>query len=190
MLPRYCSLASFLLIGTLIQGEIPDPFSSLEIALQIIVPGPGEPLEGYWIPEKGIETLVISPFYWGEIHAGGQVRSFAGTDAKYPDFRSIYPFLGWGLSATLPYKITGYFGIRAGINQMIFDTISGWQRGESEVATTLCVVLSLPISSQWTARISAFRETTFTFKRIHLMQYSAGLGYTLHTPSWLMAFLQ
>ncbi|MEE9465743.1 MAG: hypothetical protein V3W14_09265 [Candidatus Neomarinimicrobiota bacterium] len=190
MRPRYYSLVSFLLIGTLIQGEIPDPFSSLEITLQIVIPGKGEPLKGYWIPEKGIETLVITPFYWGEIHAGGQVRSFTGTDSKYPDFTSIYPFLGWGLTAAFPYKFNGSLGVRIGINQMIFDTLSGYQRGESEVVATLSATVSLPISSRWTARVSVCRETTFTFKRIHLMQYTAGLGYTLHTPSWLMEFLE
>jgi len=177
-------------MGTLIQGEIPAPFSSIQIALQIVQSGQGEPLQGYWTPQLGFETLIITPFYWGEIHAGGQARSFSGTDTKYPDFKSIYPFLGWGLSAALPYKIKGYLGIRAGINRMMFDNLGGYQRSESEVAATICVALSFPLSPQWTARVSARRETTFTFKRIHLVQYTAGVGYSLQTPAWLRKFLE
>ena len=190
MRPQYFSLISLLLIGTLIRAEVPDPFSSLQITMQIVIPGKGEPLKGYWIPEKGIEMLVITPFYWGEIHAGGQAKSFTGIDAQYPDFSSISPFLGWALKAAIPYKFNGCLGVRIGISKMTFDNLTGWQRSESEVTASFTAAVSFPISSQWTARVSACRETTFTFKRIHLMHYTAGLGYAFNTPSWIRKFLE
>lgn len=190
MRPKYYGLFSLLLIGTVIRGEVTVPFSSIQLAIQIVNSGNDQTLQRYWTPEKGIEAVIITPFYWGEIHAGGQARSFSGTDTRYPDYKSISPFLGWGLSTALPYKINGYLGIRVGFNQMIFDTLSGFQRGESEVSATINATVTMPISSRWTARLTVGRETTFTFKRIRLMQYTAGLGYTFSTPAWLKGFLE
>lgn len=165
-------------------------FNSLQFALKIVENANREVFRSYWKPEKGLEGLIATPFYFGEMHAGVQLKSFSGRDDQYPDFISIYPFLGWGHQLSLPYKTRCYLGLRIGINQMLFREIEGYQHSESEVAATLNATLSLPSFGGWTLMVSAGHETTFTYKRIHLLQFSAGLGYTITTPSWFKEFLK
>ena len=132
----------------------------------------------------------FTPFYFGEIHGGVQLKSFSGRADQYPDIVSIYPFLGWGYQLSLPYKTRCYFGLRIGIDQMLFHEIEGYGHSESDVAATLNATLSLPSFGRWTLMVSAGHETTFTYKRIHLLQFSAGIGYTITTPSWFKEFLK
>ncbi len=178
------------MVASILSGEIPTAFHSIEFAVQLVSPGNKNDLEGFWTPRMGIEALFITPFYWGEIHAGGQVRSFTATDSDYPNYTTIAPFLGWAYSNALSDNFNGYLGLRIGFNRMIFSDISGFPGNESEIAAILSAGVMLPVSSKWSAKLSAYHETIFTYKRINLNYYSIGLGYKLSTPSWLMGFLE
>lgn len=164
-------------------------FNSLQVALKIIDNANHEVFRSYWKPEKGVEGLIATPFYFGEMHAGVQLKSFSGRDDRYPDFTSIYTFLGWGIRLGLPYKTSCHLGLRIGVTQMLFRGIEGYSHSESEVAATLNAVLNLPPYRGWTIMVSAGKETMFTYKRINLLQFSAGLGYTITTPAWFKEFL-
>ena len=134
--------------------------------------------------------MIISPFYWGDISAGVQIMSFSGADSSYPNFESLYPFLGWGLSLPLPFQVRLHTRLNLGINRMEFETLAGFERTESEVGLTLLIGFSRQLTSNLTLRSSIRRESIFTYERIHLLHYTAGLGYTIQTPQWIEEFLE
>ena len=189
-LRRPIAVLLFFFFCTQTSGNSPAPFQTLQFSIQIVEPAKANSLHGYWDPERGLEARIITPFYWGEIYAGGQIKSFSGADPSYPDFESIYPFLGWGISLPLPFQFRLHPGFYLGIDRMEFDTLTGFERTESEVGLTVLVEICKPLSLNWTLRSSIRQESIFTYERIHLLQLSAGLGYTIRTPRAIKKVLE
>ncbi|MFB0516534.1 MAG: hypothetical protein ACETWG_08015 [Candidatus Neomarinimicrobiota bacterium] len=164
-------------------------FNSLLIGLQVTENYNQEVFRNYWEPEMGVEGLISMPFYSGVAHAGVQLTWFSGKNKSYPNFFNIHPFLGWGFRMSLPYRSSWYFCVRIGIDQMIFDQLEGYEKSESEVASSLNTMFSMPIHRDCHMLLSTGYKTIFTQKRIHLLQISAGMAYIIRTPPWLKGFL-
>ena len=73
---------------------------------------------------------------------------------------------------------------------MEFETLTGFERTESEVGLTLLIGFSRLLTPSLTLRSSIRRETIFTYERIHLLQYTVGLGYTIQTPQGIKKLLE
>ena len=189
-LQRIIAAISIFFFGAMMSGQSLAPFQTLQLSVQIVEPAQAKSLHGYWDPERGLEAMITTPFYWGEIYAGGQIKSFSGADSSYPNFESIYPFLGWGVSLLLPFQVRLHTGLNLGINRMEFDTLTGFERTESEVGLTLLIGFSRLLTPRMTLRSSIRRETIFTYERIHLLQYTVGLGYTIQTPQGIKKLLE
>ena len=181
---------SVFFFGAKMSGQSLAPFQTLHFCVQIVEPAQAKSLNGYWDPERGFEAMISTPFYWGEIYVGGQIKSYSGTDPSYPNFESLYPFLGWGVSFPLPFQVRLHPRFNIGINRMEFDTLTGYQRTESEVGLTLLIEFSRRFTPSLTLRSSIRRETIFTYERIHLLQYTVGLGYTIQTPRVIKKLLE
>ena len=171
-------------------GQSPAHFQTLQFSVQFVEPAQANSLHGYWDPGRGLEAMIITPFFWGDILAGVQIMSFSGADSSYPNFKSLYPFLGWGVSFPLPFQVRLHTGLNLGINRMEFDTLTGFVRTESEVGLTLLIGFSSLLTPRLTLRSSIRRETIFTYERIHLLHYTAGLGFTIQTPLWIKEFVE
>ncbi|MCH8328026.1 MAG: hypothetical protein IID15_05830 [Candidatus Marinimicrobia bacterium] len=118
------------------------------------------------------------------------MKSFSGTDPSLPDFEILYLFLGWGLSLPLPFQVRLHTGFNFGINRMVFDHLTGFGRTESEVGLILLLELSRPLTPNLALRSSVGRQTIFTYERIHLLHYTAGLSYTIRTPQLIKELLE
>ena len=173
-----------------ISGQSLPPFRTLQFGVQIVEPTQANSLHGYWDPERGLEAMITTPFYWGDILAGVQIMSFSAADSSYPNFESIYPFLGWEVSLLLPFQLRLHTGLNLGINRMEFDNLTEFERTESEVGLTLLIGFSRLFAPNLTVRSSIRRESIFTYERIHLLQYTVGLGYTIQTPQGIKKLLE
>jgi len=120
--------AALFFFSAQISGQSLAPFRTLQFGVQIVEPARAKSLHGYWDPERGLEAMIITPFYWGDIFAGMQIMSFSGADSSYPNFESLYPFLGWRVSLLLPFQVRLHAGLNLGINRMEFDTLTEFER--------------------------------------------------------------
>jgi len=169
-----------------------EAFSKLTFGVNILRTEPDENFNRYWNSDLGFEARFETPFYFGDLQAGGLLLPFNSKNVEQPDFKGYYIFLGWGKKVNLPLRLFFYSSLKAGSFIMNFnlDSLGSTQQVESELGLSLKGGLGINIFSSVQAYtgVEAFR--VFTRHKLSFILFSAGLTYTFETPVWIKGFLE
>lgn len=168
--------------------EAPDGFDSLSVGISAVANVNRNTFHNFWSPDPGAELVLETPFYFGRVQAGALYMYFDAREPEQPDFRALYPFLGWGIQLPLPLSLDWYNGVRLGSYLITFDTIRG-NRVERELGLGLNSRLGLRLGGAWAIDFSATYSVIFTHERIHLVYLAAGVRRFFRMPAWLREFL-
>lgn len=144
-------------------------------------------LDTYWNIKNGFGGYFQTQFYIGDISVGVAYTSFKGVKNKYPDFSSNYIYLSWIGVIDLPLNSSIGVGIKIGSYLMTFesDTLSSFQKNESELAVGPYAIFSLPVFNHLSLNLSGEFITVFTKRPMRFFNISAGISYSFTTPGWL-----
>jgi hypothetical protein len=156
-------------------------FDTLSIGVRVVANVNRNTFHRYWDPHPGV-------VYLGRIEAGLHYASFSATRPEQPDFRSWFPYLGWGYDWPVAPRLSWYNGIRVGDFLMSYD-IPGDNKTEQELGVTLNSGFSYAILRGWSLDVSVRYRVVFTHERLRHIYIAAGLRRSLKTPRWLREFL-
>ncbi len=163
-------------------------FDTLAVHVRVVANVNRGTFHRFWDPDPGVELAFQTPFRFGEVELGVHYSSFQGKTPDQPDFRAVFPYLGWGYEASLAPRLNWYNGIRAGTFLMTFD-IAGANSTEQELGLGLQTRLSYRVGGAWSIDVSARYRAVFTHERVHYVFLAAGVGRAFPTPGWLREFL-
>ena len=163
-------------------------FDTLNVAVRIVVNINRNTFHRYWDPDPGVELSFETPFYFGRIEAGLHYANFNAQRAEQPDFRSFFPYLGWGLDCRVVRRLSWYNGVRVGNFLMSFD-VAGDNQTEQELGVALNSRLAYSMLDGWSFDVSVRYRVVFTHERMRHVYIAAGLSRSLTTPRWLKEFL-
>ncbi len=175
---------------SLVNGQ--EAFSRLSFGINILMNNPDKDFDRYWNSDLGIEGRMETPFYFGDLQAGGFFLPFKSRKNEQPDFNSYFIFLGWGKRVNLPLKTFFYSSIKAGSFVMNFnlDSLGSTQKIESELGLSLKGGIGINLFSPLQAYAGIEALHVFTRHKLSFVLFSAGLSYTITTPVWLKDFLE
>lgn len=163
-------------------------FDTLSIGVRVVANVNRNTFHRYWDPGPGVELNFETPFYLGRIEAGLHYGGFSARRPEQPDFRSLFPYLGWGYDWRVGARVSWYNGIRVGDFLMNYD-IPGDNTFEQELGVALNSRLSCVIVPEWSLDVSVRYRVVFTHERLRHIYIAAGLRRSLRTPRWLREFL-
>ena len=164
-------------------------FDSLSFALRVTANVNRNTFHRFWDPEPGVELEASTPFYLGAAEVGIHYTRFtASTDAQ-PDFKAVFPYLGWGLGSSLGRRITWHNSARVGISFMTFDGVPG-NNTERELGVDVGSRVTVGVGGPWAMDLAARYQVVFTHERLRWLLLSAGARGTFTTPGWLKDFLR
>jgi hypothetical protein len=177
-------------LKTIAQTE--EPYSKINFEINFLQSKPSEFLNKYWNSKYGLQGLVSTPFYVGQIQAGVNYYSFKAKEEKYPAFKGFFMFAGWGKEIRLPLKLVFFSSVRAGTFLMHFnvDTLSAFTNFESELAVNLNASLKYRLTSFLSLNIGGEFTDIFLHNKIKLLTAFAGLEYSVISPIWLKEFFE
>lgn len=170
--------------GTSSAQEPSRAFDSLTVQLRAVANVNRNTFHRFWDPAPGLELNLQAPLDVGQLEAGLNYTGFAGQSAEQPDFKALFPYLGWGYEAPLSNRFSWYNGLRAGSLLMRFD-IREDNRTEQELGLGLVSLLSYRLGGAWSVDVSARYRVVFTHERLRLFFLAAGLGRDFAAPAWL-----
>lgn len=167
-------------------------FETLNITLNFVSNTNRDTFHEYWKSSGGIEALVESPFYYGNIQSGIHISQFSGKKPDIPGFSSMFIYLGWGKDIIHPFNLIWFNGFRVGMFYMHFDEEKANEnmRRENELGFSLNSRLQHQIMKNWFISLSGYYTVIFTYKRIYHAHVAIGAGYSFTTPKWLREFLE
>ncbi len=164
-------------------------FDTLTVQLRAVANVNRNTFHRFWDPGPGLELNIQTPFNFGKLEAGLHYAGFDGKTPVQPDFRALFPYLGWGYDAALSDRFSWYNGLRAGSFLMAFD-IGGDDRTEQELGLGLVSRLSYRLGGTWSLDLSGRYRFVFTRERLRFVFLAAGLGRAFDTPGWLKALFE
>jgi hypothetical protein len=175
-----------------INAQTGDPYSKTNLEINFLKSKPSEFLGKYWNSDFGLQGLISTTFYAGQIQAGVNYYSFSGKEENYPAFKGFFIFAGWGNEISLPLRLTFFSAIRAGTFLMHFnvDTLSAFNNFESELAVNLNAVLKYRITEFLNLHAGGEFTAVFLHNKIKLLTAFAGLEYSFTSPVWLKEFFE
>jgi hypothetical protein len=167
-------------------------FEKLNITLNYVSNTNRDTFHEYWKSSGGIEALVESPFYYGNIQSGIHISQFSSKQPDIPDFSSMFIYLGWGKDVIHPFNLIWFNGFRVGMFYMYFneDEVNDNMKSENELGFSLESRLQHQIMKNWFINLSGYYTAIFTHKRIYHTYIAIGSGYSFTTPKWLREFLE
>ncbi|RJP62260.1 MAG: hypothetical protein C4539_18790 [Ignavibacteriales bacterium] len=182
----------FLCFANLSPVNCQEAFSSLSLGINILKNKPDKDFNNYWNSDLGIEGRFETPFYFGDLQAGGILLPFKSKNINQPDFNSYFIFMGWGKKVNLPLKLFFFSTIKAGSFVMNFnlDSLGSTQKIESELGLGFKAGLGTHLFSPVQAFAGVEALQVFTRHKISFILFSAGLTYSFATPVWLKDFLE
>jgi hypothetical protein len=186
------ALALILIFSIKVNAQVEEPFSKINLEINCLKNKSSEFLNRYWESKLGLQGTISFPFYFGKLQAGVNYYSFTGRENKYPAFKGFFINAGFGKNITLPLKLLLSTSVKVGSFLMYFnaDTLSAFQRFESELAVGLNTVLKIPITNYFYINIGGEFVTVFLHYKIKFLTAYAGLEYSFSSPAWLKEFLK
>jgi hypothetical protein len=175
-----------------INAQTEEPYSKLNFEINLLKNRSSEFLDKYWETKLGLQGTISFPYYFGKLQAGINYYSFTGREKIYPAFKGFFINAGIGKDIVLPLKLIFSTSVKAGSFLMYFnaDTLSAFQRFESELAVGLNAALKIPVMKYFHINIGGEFVTVFLQYKIKFLTAYAGLEYTLTTPAWIKEFLE
>lgn len=167
------------------------PFDTLNIGLRFSLNVDRNAFHEFWEPGLGAGGFIATPFYLGDLRVGADIYSYSSVTEKTSEFYDWYFFLGWRKRLPLLSCITWNIGFDSGCHYMAFDDeIEEGLRSETEFGIDANCGLSCSIGNKWFIDVLVDHQVIFTRKMINLTYVSAGISYSLKTPSWLQEILK
>lgn len=170
--------------GTSSAQEPAHTFDTVTVQLRAVANVNRNTFHRFWEPGPGLELNLQAPLNVGTLEAGLHYAGFAGKATEQPDFKVLFPYLGWGYDAPLSSRFSWYNGTRAGSLIMRFDVSQG-NRTEQELGLGLVSLLSYRLGGAWSLDLSARYRVVFTHERLRFFFLAAGLGRDFAAPAWL-----
>lgn len=145
----------------------------------------------FWKPGCGIEGIIQTPFYYGDVQIGIQFIPYTSKTNQIPNYQSVYIYLGYGKEWVLPFRFYWFNGFKFGNYFMIFEEtkLGNPAKTESEFCADLMFCISYPIRKKLRISASSSYMVIYTHKRIELTFISFGTSYIIKTPKWIYDFL-
>jgi hypothetical protein len=178
--------------AALAQTGRPEPFSQLGLRAGAVRFSADSRLSRLYSPETGFLIEVSTPFEFGELAVTGERATFTSVGAVHPDFHGTLGMLAWRYPQRLFGPISAALGAHAGAMQFSFqDTvINAGLRKERELLLGVNGSLEARIASGLSAFVMGEYSHVRLHVPVHLARLSAGVGYTVSTPTWLRDFLR
>lgn len=186
------AVAAFALLGLLAppsHAQSREPFDTLSVALRISANINRTSFHEFWDPGAGIELGFDTPFYLGFVEVGAHYNAFSAREPDQPDFKSVFPFFGWGIDAPIGAEMHWYAGSRIGSFIMYFDTEEVNQK-EQELALALGSHLRYRLSPDWSLEVGSRYREVFTHRRLRYVFLTVGIARSMASPGWLREFLE
>lgn len=164
-------------------------FDSLSFALRVTANVNRNTFHEFWDPAPGLELEASTPFYLGAVEMGAHYTTFTGLTEAQPDFKAVFPYLGWGLGWSFGRRITWHNSARVGISFQTFEGIPG-NNTERELGVDVGSRLTVGVLGPWAVDLAGRYQVVFTHERLRWLLISAGARGTFTTPSWLKDFLR
>lgn len=173
-------------------AQTDEPYSKINLEINFLKSKPSEFLNKYWDSQFGLQGLVSTPFYLGQIQAGISYYSFKEKEEKYPAFNGFFMFAGWGKEIRLPLKLVFFSSVRAGTFLMHFavDTLSAFNNFESELAVNLNAGFKYRLMDYLSLEIGGEFTSVFLRNKIKFLTAFAGFEYSFNSPIWLKEFFE
>ena len=174
-----------------------NPFDYLEISIQLTQNVNHNTFHDFYESRNGLNTSIITPFYFGYIQGSFHIAPFAGKKQDYRNFTGIHSNLIWGKYLYLSKKMKWYNGL--GIGWYIFyfseesyssDEYFNSSIRESELSRNFITQLNYSISEFVDINLCIRYDTISTYKKIYLTNTCLGISYLLRTPDWIKIFLE
>ncbi len=167
-------------------------FETLNINLNFVFNTNRNTFHRYWEGDEGIEALVESPFYHGNIQSGIHISQYSAKQPDIPGFSSMFFYLGWGKGVIHSLNLTWSNGFRVGMFFMYFDEkeTNKDSKRENELGFGINSRLQYKLKKNWFINLSGYYRVIFTRKRIYHTYIAIGSGYSFTTPKWLRELLE
>lgn len=183
-----------LAVGPIVRAQSTqhDAFSSLTIRAGVTRFRGDSRFARYYSPETGFVLEASTPFEFGELALTGERATFTSVGGVNPAFHGTLALLAWRYPRRLFGPLSARIGANAGVMQFSFqDTIiDPGLRKERELAMGVSGSVEARVAYGVSAFVMGEYSHVWLHVPVHLARLSAGLGYTLETPSWLEDFLK
>lgn len=166
-----------------------EPFDTVNASLRVSANVNRTRFHDFWEPAAGFELGFDTPFYLGSVEAGIHYNGFTANGPEQPDFRSLFPFFGWGLEAPIGNRLRWYNGLRIGSFLMFFDEVEV-NDDEQEMALALNSRARFRVSTTWSIEAGARYREVFTHRRLRHVFLAVGLTRSIASPGWLRELLE
>lgn len=175
------------------------PFESLDIAIGSDLIISGNNILDHWSPSKRFTAEFRTPYYSGELEAGGRYFRFDEESFKDSGFRSVYLFLGWHQPISMNSRFSLIPGFRIGTNFLTQDNEWKYFGGGAEDPFIFhryetIFAYELMVRARWSATQNSSISSTVLYSRsplqnpISLTYFSVGISRTFTMPGWLQTF--
>lgn len=169
-----------------------EPFSTVELQVQVARNVNRSLLHEYWEPGVGGAASASTPFYLGYLEFGGALHRYnAATDV--PGFGALWLYGGWGMHANVATRLKLEAGLHLGNYRMSFDS-AGTEFSGTITESELVLGTSVRAALRLTGPVSVFAAlrglSVRTAPRMALWYGATGISATLPTPSGLRSFFR
>lgn len=178
-----------------------DAFETLDIAIGSDLIISGNNILNHWAPSKRVSAEFRTPYYRGELEAGGRYFRFDEESFEDSGFRSMFLFFGWHYPISMNSRFSVVPGFRIGTNFLTQDNKRKYFGGSASdpfIFHKYETIFSyeLMVRARWSATQNSSISSTVSYSRsplqnpISLAYFSVGISRTFTMPSWLQTFVK
>jgi len=175
----------FIIFNFIFVNGAQQPFSELEVTIQINKNIDKSVFHKYWKIDNGFYLSYNTPFYFGKILTGCNYSPYKSINVQLPDYQSYYLFIGWLYEFNIKPKLSFSTGISVGNYLMNFNVETENAQFESEIGFEYFCGIKYQISKITKLNLDIGRELIYTYKKLDFILLKAGVSFTLKTPEWL-----
>lgn len=169
-----------------------EPFSTIELQVQVARNVNRSLLHEYWEPGVGGAASASLPFYLGFLEFGGALHRYnAATDV--PGFGALWLYGGWGMGTHVASRLRLEAGIHLGNYRMSFDSAGSEFSGtisESELVLGTSLRAALRLSGPVSVFAALRGLSVRTQPRFAVWYAATGISATIATPRALRSFFR
>jgi len=185
---------SFIFLTTFVSPMVAfadEPFETVAVGARYVANINENDYHDNWEQSQGFEIYMGLPFYAGSIELGARFLDNQARTSAVPDYQSMFVYLGWGLTATLPARLRATGMVTLGANLMSFEGEDDVGTGnETEAAAEIIGRAGWNAWRAWSVDASLGYMVMFTDKRIELGFVTVGVSRSFSAPDWLKGILE
>jgi len=177
------------------------PFETLEFSIGSDLIISGNSILDHWDPSKRVAASLRTPYFRGELEAGGRYFRFDENSFEDSGFRSIYLFLGWHYPLSVSDRLSIIPGFRIGTNFLTQDNkreYFGGGAGDPFIfhEEESIFAYELMLRSGWSLTERTTLTASISYNRsalqipFSLSYLSVGVSRTFTMPGWLQTVVK